>query len=89
MKERYQLEKLGAYREAIMRWQEIESKIVCRPGCKRATGIKRFKRRIEHDTVIFVAECRQCGSKAMGWGYDNYGITGDLEMRSNYTDEIW
>jgi hypothetical protein len=85
MKERYQLEKPvekpGPYPEAMMRWQEIESRIVCRPGCKRATGIKRFERRIEHDTVIYVAQCRECSAKAMEWGYDNYVITGEPEMR--------
>jgi hypothetical protein len=70
MKEQFQFNDAGLWQGSTLMWQEIKSRIVCRPKCQGNDKIKRYERRIEHDTVIYIAECRKCGAKAIGWGYD-------------------
>lgn len=70
MKEQFQFNDTELWQGSNQMWQEIESRIICRPRCQKNNGIERFERRIEHDTVIYIAKCRQCGAKAMEWGYD-------------------
>lgn len=70
MREQFQVNEAEFWQGSDQMWQEIVLRIVCRPGCQRNKGIERLERRIEHDTVIYIAKCCQCEAKAMGWGYD-------------------
>ncbi len=61
--------------EKKLSWQEIANKIKCpfsAEECKRNEGINQKEKRIENDTVLYVAECKYCGRKAVEWGYDQF-----------------
>ena len=57
-------------------WEEIAAKIKCPIDslCKKNEGITTSQKRIENDTVIYVAKCHSCGKGAMEWGYDQFSF---------------
>lgn len=65
-------------------WQEITQGIKCPLSdlqCRKNEGIRTYGKRIEHDTVLYVAQCNYCGKKAMEWGYDQFSSANDFTLK--------
>jgi len=65
-------------------YQEIAKGIKCPLNglpCRKNERVKTYEQRIEHDTIIYVAQCSYCGKKAMEWGYDQFTSPNDLTLK--------
>lgn len=70
--------------ELKLTWQEIAKGIKCPLNglpCRKNEGIRTYEKRIEHDTVIYIAQCNYCGKKTMEWGYDQFSSNNDFSLK--------